>query len=148
MNNDWMWGKTKLDPAYSGLDQAYKPSLPNGGVTGASRVIPSPSNTNWNSTFSQNTPESPSGTDWGRTFGSKQMVNGANRMGGPASNRGNNFSFDLSPIGDRSGLSLSPTAPDSTTATSQFYRNRTANMDLTKRDHEMYGAGSDYGFNY
>lgn len=98
-----------------------------------SRIIPAPSNTNWNSTFVQNTPSSPSRTDWQKTFGSTNSFASNSAVRSPQSA----FSFDLSPATDRPQLSL-PTSD---------FQDRTANLDLTSRDHELYGAGPDYGFN-
>jgi hypothetical protein len=135
---DWRFGKTALDPAYSGMDRAYgrtgalAPKPLTAPVTAASRIIPPPANTNWSSTFVQNTPSSPSGTDWQKTFGQK-----------------NSFVSSPSPqpsAVDESRRSLG--VGGSPADTSSFYKDRTADMDLTQRDHQLYGAGPDLGFTY
>lgn len=174
-NNDWRFKDFKdtggaynrtlaVDTPFSRAQFAANPSptspltgpTGSGGVTAASRVIPSPSGTNWEKTFGANggfnspAPSSPSGTDWRKTFGAPTISQGYDKPSTPApnlfsgSNRQSNpsdFSFNLSAGNDQSQLSL---GTDSTS----FYKDRTANMDLTTRDHELYGAGKDYGFAY
>lgn len=144
--NDW-----KLDPAYSGLDRGYNsktgvlaPLASNGQVNAVSRA-----NGNGGNKFIG----SPSGTDWARTFGrnpglgaSEQRTGDRGQFSSQPSVLGSrssspSFSFDLSPGSDRSQLNLG-------TGTSDFYKDRAANMDLTQKDHELYGAGSEYGFSY
>jgi hypothetical protein len=122
-------------------------------VNAASRIIPSPSGTNWNATFGKNGglaasgPSSPSGTDWRATFGSRGQK--PDDRGQFTNQTGGGFSFALSPGGDRAGLSLGTgAAPSVQTDATDFYKERVASMDLTKRDYDLYGAGSDYGFNY
>lgn len=129
--NDWRfrdfhgvgsaYNRTLAVDTPSARAQFDAPSTPSN-VTASSRVIPSPSGTNWSQTFGYNQPASPSGTDWQKTFGSRSTPSGSQ----PQSNA-SRFDFNLSGSDDRSGLSLV--------------------ANLTKRDHELYGAGDTYGFN-
>lgn len=105
-----------------------------------SRIIPSPSNTNWNSTFNQNSPSSPTGTDWAKTFGQKpSFVSKPVPARDAAPRTSGGFQFDLAPANTRNQLSLGNDV-------SSFYKDRLADTDLSSRDHELYGAGNDYGF--
>lgn len=140
----------KLGPAYSGMERGYNSSTGalapkpltgptgSGGVNATSRIIPSPSNTNWNSTFNQNSPSSPSGTNWQKTFGQKPSFVSQPKPT-PATPRTGGFQFDLAPANTRNQLSLGNDV-------SSFYKDRIADTDLSSRDHELYGAGNDYGF--
>ena len=99
------------------------------GVTGASRVIPSPSNTSWNGD---------NNNDWRfRGFGPSQLSGTQPssdpdwRFRGFGESNLNKFSSDNA---------SKATSPD-------FYKSRTANMDITSSDHQLYGAGPDVGFN-
>jgi hypothetical protein len=89
-------------------------------VAGQNRFIPSPSGTNWQQTFGYNQPYSPSKTDWSKSFGQNN----------PASPSGTNWNPRT---GAASTLDLS---------TSQPY----TGSDVSKRDFDLYGAGTDFGF--
>lgn len=149
--NDWMWGKSTLDAAYSGMDRGYnntghgalrtaddivRDRNAGTGITATSRA----SNGNGGNNFIS----SPSGTDWAKTFGrnagsSFASVDLGTRQSAMNGSQQKPFSFDLSPQSDRSQTNLGTDASD-------FYRDRAANMDLTSKDHELYGAGSGYGY--
>lgn len=119
----------------------------------------SPSGTDWNQTFGNNNPYSPSGTNWGNTFGANRQRIGSG-IGSPS---GTDWSKTF---GRTSGALAGDTTPppnpgdiDNTffggptptpTPTPKpslaFYRNRLSDADLTSRDREMYGAGTEFGF--
>jgi hypothetical protein len=132
----------------------------NRGVTAASRIIPSPSGTDWNQTFRLNNPSAMNlSSPYQETSRSLLLKAGQptrnsalKAIGYPGSrddvffkeNAAPSefpFQFHLSPANDSSQLSIG-------TDQSDFYKDRVSNMDLTKRDHELYGAGSNYGFAY
>lgn len=131
------FARANFESQYGGNPTSGPSAVP-GRTNATSRIIPAPSNTNWNSTFVQNTPSSPSNTDWQKTFGSTNSFASNSAVRNPQSAIQKPFSFDLSPSTDRPQLSL-PTSD---------FQDRAANLDLTSRDHELYGAGSDYGFTY
>lgn len=167
--SDWQNQKTKLDPAYSGMDRGYNsktgalapaplvtatarasstPGSPSGtdwNATFKGNSPGSPSGTNWNAAFRNNNVASPSGTDWQKTFPGASPSPTAAPSPYPqttlAANRPGSFSLRLDSSSDRSQLSLA------NTPASSFYRDRFANMDVTPRDRQMYGAGSEFGFN-
>jgi len=125
----------------------------------------SPSGTDWNQTFSQNNPYSPSGTDWGNTFGpNRQRMNGSGGIGSPS---GTDWSKTFGRTSGRTSGALAgnttpppspgdidntffggptPTPTPTPRPSLAFYRNRLLDSDLSSRDREMYGAGSDFGF--
>lgn len=96
-------------------------------VTGASRVMPGPSGTNWNST-----PSSVQTSDFRPpTSGPNSWIKGDGTTPGH---------YGINDAMFRSASNQSQ--PDA----SSFYKDRTANIDLSSRDHQLYGAGSDLGF--
>jgi hypothetical protein len=138
-DNNWRFQATSLDRPYHRVLGDASNALVAGGfnfnnpdrVNAASRVMPSPSGTNWNSTFGNNSPSSPSGTDWAKTFGSPRSSVGAGQSSslfGDNTRSGESFSLGISPSSDSRQLSIG--------------------SDLTSKDHELYGAGTDYGFTY
>jgi hypothetical protein len=121
--NDWRFGATPAASVMSGghVGDTWKDAP---SVTAASRVIPSPSNTNWNSPTAQPSDQSRQSF----SAGGNPWIKGDGAT--PGHYLVNDDLF-RSASGDPSN----------------FYRDRTANMDLTSRDHHLYGAGGDYGFN-
>lgn len=149
-DQDWRFkdfGKSQL-PSRPGFTNSQATAHMRAPVTAMSRIIPSPSNTNWNSTFVNNQPTSPSRTDWQKTFGSTNSFASQSAIRAPQSAIQKPFSFGLSPMNDRSSLSLSTTdsQPSTPIIPTSDFSSRLTDADLTPRDHELYGAGPDYGF--
>lgn len=137
--------KPVTDGNVSAAARLNNPSGTNWNATFKGNQPASPSGTNWNATFGNNNPTSPSGTNWQKAFPSATPSPSAApspfvQTTLAAANRPASFSLGLDRSNYGSQLSLA------NTPASSFYRDRFANMDVTPRDRQMYGAGDEFGF--
>lgn len=134
MKDDWRFkdfGKSKL------------PSRP-GFTNAASRVIPSPSGTNWNSTFLQNNAASTSATDWNAKFGGEtsELINPPQGMRAFIGQRGEtHYDINRSSVDSRGRLTV-----DSRAALSESeISSRNANESFFQSGNVSSPSGTNWG---